>query len=300
MPRAQPNIMLKWLIRLAGYCDGGRYSVLPSDGRLAVWRFYFRMKDIHYIETGRDVGLAYDLAKHGLIKDLGGERYYEVTEQSWATDHEPDFLQRISKAAAEWREARTQPQDKVEKHLTTVLEHHGWPRAYEQAVMRNSVVSAWSAFEALATDLWAAAIEGAPELLKNVLISDDVQKDTYLQIRKAIGSGIGEILARKMAMKTVPAIKKAYATAFAPEEFAYLSEQQNPTLKELEKTRHLLVHCGGVVDHEFLKASGMTATVNEELELNREHVHELIASAMEAGLKLIMFAKDWFYPYVNS
>jgi hypothetical protein len=293
--------MLQKLKHLAYYCDSGNLSALPEAGKFAAWRFYWRMRDFYYIETGRDVSLAYDLAQHGLIKNLGGEWGFEIVAAAWAVDQEQDFIERVCKAVVQWREARAEPQDKIEKQLTILLDHQKWPHGYEQAVLRNSLVSAWSGFEALATDLWAAALEGAPEpLLRNALISDDVQKDTFLQVRKALGTGIGEILARKMAMKTLPAIKNAYGNAFGTEEFPYLSEQHNPTLKELEKTRHLIVHRGSVVDQEFLKVSGVTAPVNQVLELSREHVHELVASAIDAGLKLIMHTRDWFWSYLND
>jgi hypothetical protein len=132
------------------------------------------------------------------------------------------------------------------------------------------VVYIWTAFECVAVDLWESALnENALPAAQRVLSSlpkdgteDDGLSGQHVRVGLAAKYGfdlrrcMGTLLKSKFDFTSVDGIVKAYTRAFETCDALNSLEGQ---LKELEQTRNLIVHRGGIVDEKFLSLAKVRA-----------------------------------------
>lgn len=161
----------------------------------------------------------------------------------------------------------------------------------------------WTAFECLATDLWATSLNRATPLGHRILSSisgEDAEKSglsrRHIEVGLAARYGfdlrrhLGTILKSKFDFRSCDGIQSAYKQAFGncgkPPEWA--------TLKELEQVRHLIVHRGGVVDSKFAKVTNLRVRPDRTLSLTLPQVGGYMMSVTLACADLLKIVDEWF------
>jgi len=90
----------------------------------------------------------------------------------------------------------------------------------------------------------------------------------------------------------VTEIREAFEAIFAPETLPFLSIPGNERLVELEMTRHLLMHKGGIVDNEFRQKTGLRdAPIGKPLPLSIERASQLANAGIDQGRRLLQFVE---------
>jgi hypothetical protein len=158
-----------------------------------------------------------------------------------------------------------------------------------EAVLFNAIVGCWTAFEAMASDLWEAALnvhpsglaelKGTPWLKESQVASesDEDQKEntaktkhvnlTDLQRwRYAVSRHMGSILKIKFNFNLLAGIKNAYTVAWweKGDQDKIKAILEHPDLDLLQAIRNLLVHKGGIVDQRLL--SRITGKMNKQID----------------------------------
>lgn len=195
------------------------------------------------------------------------------------------------------------------------------------SLMASQVILTWTAFETLAGDLWAAAINDCPYQLAKLggnrqRISDmvaaksDAQRQrikdekpegdqgrqvdlnriaALTQDRYDLSLKMGALLKERMKFTTLDGIREAYSEAFikrhAPTE-KIDSALSSTGLDVLGAVRNLLVHQGGVVDEEYLEASkahadAPRAEFRKQLKLHGWTCSSLIRPVVSSALELL-------------
>ena len=213
-----------------------------------------------------------------------------------------DMLQKWNEKTKEIRSGRFW--DLTADRIKTTLDKPPYGSGLKKSmeVLRSSAVSAsWTAFECLAGDLWVSALNENPRPLAQMAITtlsrdDDEVSPKQISMGLAAKYGfdlrhcLGSVLKSRFDFTGVTGIRKAYKV-FG--EDSYLNETlESSTLLELEITRHLIVHRGGVVDEEYRKRSKMNAELGQPLTLSEERVEELHGAMRAAGIKLLAFVND--------
>lgn len=168
--------------------------------------------------------------------------------------------------------------------------------AWEETQLYSAVVSAWTAFECLAADSWAAALNHYPMQLydkacgfarKNVRI-------TFLAKYKFdLRNRLGTLLRPRFDLNSLAGIRKAYRAVFDREKVDEIF--QEPDLSVLEATRHLIVHRAGLVDERFqrrTKRSDFHAKLGSMLVLEEKQIARLLNAAVFAGGDLLAFIDE--------
>ncbi len=173
------------------------------------------------------------------------------------------------------------------------------------ALLAAIVSSAWTAFEALAEDLWVAAINARPDpLVANFLDVQGKNQEKTIPIKVLsdyghdLRSRMGDMLRdhEKADFQSLTSAGTAYVKAFGQAAHPLFRADD---LVVLSKTRNLLAHRGGMIDETFARDMASVAhpfvniEKNTELQLEGLAVRQLVESAFVAGWRLIRFVHDW-------
>jgi hypothetical protein len=201
------------------------------------------------------------------------------------------------------------------------------------SLLAAMLVGSWTAFEALATDLWVTAVNQRPMSLgvgalrapkrersssagKETAETDKytpMNLDILRQYRFNLGDCLGTMIKqkRKFDFNSLDGIQHAYCEAFsftdkkgtrrAPpgEVKKWFSGTDHDQLMILESLRHVLVHQGGRVDRAFLDRVGgkcqtfSTLREGERIELNGVMTRDFTAVAVRRGIVLITGVDEW-------
>ena len=164
------------------------------------------------------------------------------------------------------------------------------------------ISGAWSAFEAMAADLWIAALNKDPKKLALNYASKNGQKNFIIsqlaEYQFNIKYRIEELYKnhKKVSFDTLNDIKIAYSQAYGIFENEVLGDTKE--LFIAEKTRHLIAHRSGIVDAEYAKFVRNTEPyggfcIGNPIPLNGPLVAVLIESCASAGIKLLNFVDKW-------
>jgi hypothetical protein len=117
----------------------------------------------------------------------------------------------------------------------------GVARGIEYAQQVN-LVTYWAAIEAMAEDLWEAALNDAGPKLRAHMLSKNIKVPLS---EVAVGlDKLGTLLKGHYSFLTVDRINEAYRQAFGIERILSCSDQ----FKIVEKVRHAIVHNAGMID----------------------------------------------------
>jgi hypothetical protein len=165
----------------------------------------------------------------------------------------------------------------------------------------------WTAFEALAEEVWIAALNAQPHSLaelkgiKKSSSNDDKKIDLHVLQRYGydLSKNMGTILSKKFSFDKLEDIRRAYAEAgFHDDELPIQEIFAEKSLDVLALTRHVIMHNGGLVDDAFLRRRAdlppeLLIAISEPLPLSGEIVAALIAPVMQLGWDLIVAVDQW-------
>jgi hypothetical protein len=161
-------------------------------------------------------------------------------------------------------------------------------------LMRQSVVLAWIAFEALATDLFVLALNSAPDLTIRVLRDEQCKKRFQLRDITRIIEQHGFELSNRMGdvLKSLgnlddPETIKAVFQVICPNNEPLRIALAQPDLWKLYQRRNLLVHRAGVVDNQFLEKTGEQFGVGTKLPVVSEDVSRFLNLVRGVGKEMI-------------
>ena len=196
------------------------------------------------------------------------------------------------------------------KTFAVVIDVVGTPaRVGFEGVLTGSIVGTWTAIEALAGDLWEAALNAEPEILSKLngqvrrekrKNESDKQLDlTYVHRYKySMRNVMGTILRKRFAFTFLDGIVEAYEAAFSKDGTAVLDVIKDRALFRLSCVRNVIVHRGGLVDEEFhhkmkKEARFSGPQIGEAITIDGEATNELIGPAVRCGVRLIEEVDQW-------
>lgn len=181
-----------------------------------------------------------------------------------------------------------------------------------EALLSSIIIESWIAFETMAADLWVAAVDVGPAVLrKRVLLKtikpgsendpvadltseDEIEHDPA----KNLGSALRQ--ARKVSFQKLHSITRNYEIAFASRVKAIFADE-NGYIAVLAAYRNALIHNGGEADATFRKqVKGFhefeDLPKNQKLVLDGELVYKLRNVSAAVGAKLLHFVDDILTP----
>ena len=177
--------------------------------------------------------------------------------------------------------------------------------SYEQNFVAHGIESlfsailsgCYSAFEAMASDLWVAAVNHNSTLAKNFLAKNQdksVNLATLAGYDFDVKHSMGKILKEnsRVSFASLNNVRAAYKEAFKTETEPIFESNQDIVLAE--KIRHLIAHRGGIVDEEFKGEAGEACPFGEinigsHLSMTGPLLTRFADACTRTGVQLLMF-----------
>lgn len=216
--------------------------------------------------------------------------------------------------------------------LIDLLIGHQWHYVLEgfHSLLSSQLLLAWTAYEALATDLWVAAVNSRPHSLgRNAWVAE--RKSTEGRSEPAenqsdprtvswdvlagkdfdLSTSIGDVLweKRRFDFNSLEGLEAAYNCAFRfsnkkgqtavdPNVKVWFQGDGRAELNVLHALRHVIVHRGGKADSRFLsRVVGVDAfrglEVRDSIELNGSLVAECTTASIKCGARLLAGVDQW-------
>lgn len=170
-----------------------------------------------------------------------------------------------------------------------------------EAILAAMITASYAAFEALAVDLWVAAVDKHSSLASNWT---DKNKDKSLTVAELSGVGfnlsnsMGTILtrSRKVAFQSFKDVRSAYDQAFHNGMGDVFSD--TTAIYQAEKVRHLIAHRSGLVDEKFQsEMKGCTeykdVSIGTQIPFNGPLAAKHIDACSRMGTALFMKVDAW-------
>jgi hypothetical protein len=173
------------------------------------------------------------------------------------------------------------------------------------AWLAAQISGVWTAFEALAEDIWIAAVNAHPRglaELKGAKRGAGEDKKVDLSMLQRFGydlsKNMGTVLSKRYSFDRLEDMRRAYDDAKFEGEIPIADILKERSLDVLSLTRHVVVHNGGLADEAFLRRKDdlppeLIVAVGEPLPLNGEIVAALIGPVIQLGWDLIMAMDQW-------
>jgi hypothetical protein len=177
-----------------------------------------------------------------------------------------------------------------------------------QAMLLSMVTGAWTAFEVLSSDLWVAAVNARPNPFA-VRFGDAVDGKgqaksltiptlaKYADHNFNLSGVMGDVFRaeEKADFLSLDSTAKNYERTFGHKSPAF----DAPDLRLLELVRHLIVHCGAIVDQKFIDRLGekklllhrfcSSVEKTRPFHIDGEVTGAFIRAAISAGSELVKF-----------
>ncbi|MBP0905735.1 hypothetical protein ACFSKN_15635 [Mariniflexile gromovii] len=165
----------------------------------------------------------------------------------------------------------------------------------------NALVNSWTIFEAFSKDLWKYVLNKQPQKFINNLLKsnnrflNDIEGINGKQISISLlskfnfdlSNNLGDILAPKYDFTSASGIKTAYIDLLNLEktELAFLNDKQ---IRQLEITRHLIVHNAGIIDEDYLRRTAYkNEKLNDGITISHKDASTMINASVESVIELI-------------
>ncbi len=168
-------------------------------------------------------------------------------------------------------------------------------RSAAEELLREGLVLAWSAFEVLASDLFALVLNSRPGLVRN-LNSDENAKRLFgmkalpleLLEEKAfdVSRAMGDLVLSQHAVDNVPSMKAAYF-ALCPDDQSLREKLGQRELFFLNQKRNLIVHRRGIVDAEYKRRVQDETPLGDKLRVAASEVETTISLVRDSGVALL-------------
>jgi len=197
-----------------------------------------------------------------------------------------------------------------------VLVHHRTGTQIE-SLCESLIIEAWSLFEALAEDLWEAALNEHPTVLASLSGQPKSKlRDKAAHFRPAEDAGgrisfndlqangfdvkrkMGTILKDAVSFRSLPAIRDAYLRAFSQQHQSIDDILDDEGLQYTAAARNVIVHKRGFVDKEYLTqvakvTDALRPAVGERLALSGELCARLCDSCRCCAVWLVNAVHAW-------
>jgi hypothetical protein len=229
-----------------------------------------------------------DLDKYGLDPDITNKINDEMS-RIWNEETEPKFIA-------------------ARRKLTMSVLYMPSLSGGVRVLLLSCVVTAWTTFESLASDLWVQLVSSrtatlgrqvASHVAKNSRDYGRDKSEPVVHLRDLsrhdfdIRPCLGEILAAKFDFTKLSGIRRAYQALF-PNDTQIRDALKVKDLQLLQGYRHSIVHKGGIVDDRFRETTGLTGCIKGQFIPQQEDiVVRLIGSAFHAGEQLLLSADLW-------
>jgi hypothetical protein len=188
-----------------------------------------------------------------------------------------------------------------EKLADDVLERLLWLKndqeslAAARELTRQGIVLTWSAIEVLSRDAFIYLLDSKPTYAESLLAdpanrkrfsTERIEWQTLTTYGYDLSSSLGSYLISKADLKSVLAIRSAYGAIFptANELKALLGDRR---LWNLSHKRNLIVHRRGVVDQQYLDATGDGLAIGDDLWVEPSDVEDLLETTLNVGTELV-------------
>lgn len=286
-------------LHLLGVLDGAQKNVLALEsslkstaGRSAAKRFALQVNLILDIVLLPYKILMYMEGLQGGLKEGLSIALQTMLEKQPGQEH---TLGRVRKHRNREKQPELVSVDAMSHFF--VLEHSSGVRSWLFA----TAVYTWTAFECTAGDLWEEMLNQSPTIGHGVLSelprnkSDDGLSGLHIPVSLAakfqfdLRRRLGTLLRSKFDFTSVDGIVKAYERAFGECEAL---EALSGELKELEHTRNLIVHRGGIVDERFLNVTKVKARRGRALDIRISGVTRYVIAVTSGAIGLLQLAES--------
>ena len=153
----------------------------------------------------------------------------------------------------------------------------------EQTLREGAVVFAVAALEAFLKDVVSSEIRRRPSAIR---LFPDIEKSIDLRVIRQYGGKLrvpqGEEVARSLDWFHTNTIKSSFKRLFGIPNI-FRSDDLEREINQLLQRRHLILHRGGIVDHEFKRNTGSRQPLGERIELPHQTVLRYIDQVRKLG-----------------
>ena len=269
-------------------------------------RFYAQMKYTASLLTSWKVLSAYELMRRGKVAELDrmamtdwdlyfNESHHWDRSTLWGA---------ISQAVPVSTQAEL---SKFHGSVSGMMQRieTGWIDNHIRTLLTVVICQAWASFEVYVADLWGVGITQDRRFMTNFLLKERPSLASLSENASVSSRSLLDVVKSDSSIATFQrfsGIYDAYASAFGKDEQLknMLHSRSNHRLYYLAQLRHSMMHCGGIVDQEFVdKMRGTTGDqVGDQVSLNIGIVCDLLTNSVCTALSLgewvwKKYEKEW-------
>jgi hypothetical protein len=191
-----------------------------------------------------------------------------------------------------------------------------------ESALASMLIGAWTAFEVLVGDIWEACLNARPNEAIRVageFLPLDATGETEEQRKKRerarhgfllkkiqdegfdLTDKMGTVLRDDFPFIRLSGIIETYKRTFNERDpllQPIVNELRRGSLKSLAALRHVLVHCGGIADKDFIDGVQHDADLRQikiaqRVTFDGQAVANLVHSAINNGCNLVRYADQW-------
>lgn len=191
--------------------------------------------------------------------------------------------------------------EQASKELKKITNKYPFLEESINDISLNSIVNSWTLFESIMKDLWIQTLNSKPNLLVNNVLESNSNNDIdgiegknisinlLFKYNLNITNHLGDLLCKKYDFTGVSGIEKSFNDLFKKQKND-LSFLKNNYLLQLEISRHLIVHKGGIIDDDYLKRTIFDREKKgKKLNHSAKRTEEIVNSSIYAGIQLFKF-----------
>jgi hypothetical protein len=201
--------------------------------------------------------------------------------------------------------------DEILNHVQTTGITH-----IAESILSAMIISAWTAFEVLAGDLWVAALNSRPRLGFAAINADpapipgESEPERRKRARITMPSelllkpgfdhtkSMGTVLREKFVFTNRHSTEEAYSKVFKRDRAKIESVFGEQRLNWLAELRHVIVHKAALADDDFLRGTSTHPVFrqlheSDEVPIDGTIVAELATAAITQGIALLDFVDQW-------
>jgi hypothetical protein len=234
-----------------------------------------------------------------------------------------EFQVRCIEAGVHTLPGEAQAEKEAAIHTALDAEAAGWPFPTEQSLRhldggtqtrtvaiaaaelrRQGLISMWGAFEVLAQDLFAEALNRDPSLVLRLQADDECRRffdvksfrfDALAEHGFDISKRMGTVLLKSKTLDTVPSMKLVFPV-LSPDSAAVRAMLGARDLYLLNQRRNLIVHRRGIVDVEHARLAPEDGDVGTPLRLQADDLHAALCLVRDSGAVLLRSMAGCFAP----
>lgn len=190
--------------------------------------------------------------------------------------------------------------DALNYHKYESIQYWQWEGHY--ALLASQIIGAWTALDALTSDLWVALVNERPGVLYNMQ-KKKIQVKHLLEARKhGVASDLGNLLRQRIRFENFTVTKKIFRSTFRDAKAIY-TPLESPVISLCCRVRNSLVHNAGTANQTFVEAAKKlkihpwnTVARNKTLPLDGSNVATLCSAIVSCGNEILLAADRWLRP----